>query len=116
VNRSGFTDDLAIALADTAAETGTSRMLYVQLTSAWRPAWGLRSNPGRLGTKVTVTGTLTAYFSHAGLKSPTAITGGTPGPTPTTTTPTATPTTSPTTGGPYDGTYYAAAVGSRALR
>jgi endonuclease I len=106
VNRSGFTGDLAIALADTASETGTSRMLYVQLTTQWRSAWGLKTNPGKLGTKVTVTGQLTAYFAHAGLKSPTAITGGTPVPDPTTTTPPPTSTTS----SPTD-TYYASALG-----
>ena len=106
VNRSGFTGDLAIALADTASETGTSRMLYVQLTTQWRSAWGLKTNPAKLGTKVTVTGQLTAYFSHPGQKSPTAITGGTPVPDPTTTTPPPTSTTS----SPTD-TYYASALG-----
>jgi endonuclease I len=106
VNRSNFTGDLAIALADSASETGTSKMLYVQLTTQWRSTWGLKTNPGRLGTKVTVTGQLTAYFAHAGLKSPTAITGGTPDPDPTTTTPPPTSTTS----APTD-TYYAPALG-----
>ena len=106
VNRSNFTGDLAIALADSASETGTTKMLYVQLTTQWRSGWGLRSNPSKLGTKVTVTGTLTAYFSHAGQKSPTAITGGTPDPDPTTTTPPPTSTTS----SPTD-TYYASAIG-----
>jgi endonuclease I len=105
VNRSNFTGDLAIALADSASETGTSKMLYVQLTTQWRSAWGLQTNPSKLGTKVTVTGTLTAYFSHAGQKSPTAITGGTPDPDPTTTPP---PTS--TTSAPTD-TYYAGALG-----
>jgi endonuclease I len=102
VNRSGFTDDLAIALADTAGETSTSRMIYVQLTSQWRSAWGLRTNPANLGRQVDVTGTLTAYFAHAGLKSPTAISavGSTTSPSPT-----------GTATGPYDGTYYADAVG-----
>ena len=109
VNRSGFTNDYAIALADSASETSTSRMLYVQLTSQWRSAWGLKSNPGNLGRQVDVTGTLTAYFSHPGLKSPTVIAaaGSTPSPTTTTTTPT--PTSTPT--GPYDSTYYAPAIG-----
>jgi endonuclease I len=109
VNRSGFTNDYAIALADSASETSTSRMLYVQLTSQWRSAWGLKSNPGNLGRQVDVTGTLTAYFSHPGLKSPTAVTaagGSTPPTTTTTTTPTPTG-----TGGPYDDTYYAPAIG-----
>ena len=106
VNRSGFTGDLAIALADTASETGTSRMLYVQLTTQWRSAWGLKTNPSKLGTKVTVTGQLTAYFAHPGQKSPTAITAGAPDPDPTTTTPPPTSTTS----SPTD-TYYASALG-----
>jgi endonuclease I len=119
VNRSGFTDDLAIALADTAGETGTSKMVYVQLTSQWRSTWGLRTHPANMGRQVDVTGTLTAYFSHAGLKSPTAISAvaSTPNPTTTTTSPTSTTTStttspSPTgTTGPYDGTYYANAIG-----
>lgn len=109
VNRSGFSGDLAIALADTAGETSTSKMVYVQLTSQWRSVWGLRTNPTNLGKQVDVTGTLTAYFSHAGLKSPTAIgaVGSTPGPTTTTTSPSPTGTAT----GPYDSTYYAGAVG-----
>ena len=109
VNRSGFTGDLAIALADTAGETSTSKMVYVQLTSQWRSVWGLRTNPANLGKQVDVTGTLTAYFSHAGLKSPTAIgaVGSTPNPTTSTTSPSPTGTAT----GPYDSTYYANAVG-----
>jgi hypothetical protein len=55
VNRTNFTGDLAIALADSASETGMSKMLYVQLTTQWRSAWGLQTNPSKLGTKVTVT-------------------------------------------------------------
>ena len=84
VNTSSFSADYALALADTAGETSTSKMLYVQLTSEWRAAFGLRSNPSLMGQQLTVTGTLTAYFSHAGLKSPTAIstTGSTPTPRP----------------------------------
>jgi endonuclease I len=103
VNTSAFSADYALALADTAGETSTSKMLYVQLTSEWRAAFGLRSNPALMGQRLTVTGTLTAYFSHAGLKAPTAIStaGGTPTPTPTGT----------STTGPYDSTYYAGAVG-----
>jgi endonuclease I len=108
VNRSGFSADYAIALADTAGETSTAKMLYVQLTTQWRAAWGLKSHPANLGRQVDVTGQLTAYFSHPGLKSPTAISasGGT---TPPTTTTTTSPTPTPT--GPYDSTYYASAVG-----
>lgn len=110
VNRSGFSGDLAIALADTAAQTDTTKMVYVQLTSQWRSSWGLKTNPSLLGKLVDVTGPLTAYFSHAGLKSPTAITtvGSTPTPTGTAT-PTPTPTPTSTGGGTDD--YYAGAIG-----
>ncbi len=41
VIRSGFTADTAIAIADTSAETSTSRMLYVQVTTAYRSTSGL---------------------------------------------------------------------------
>ncbi|WP_233624851.1 endonuclease [Actinoplanes sp. ATCC 53533] len=102
---SGFTGDTALAIADSSSETDTADMLYVQITSAYRSSFGLRSNPGLIGDALTVTGTLTAYFTHAGLKSPSAMTlgGSTPTPTPTgTATPTPTGSTS---------AYYAAAAG-----
>lgn len=110
VIRSGFTADTAIAIADSASESSTSRMLYVQVTTEYRSAFGLLSNPSLLGRSVTVTGTLTAYFAHGGLKSPTAmsLTGSTPTPTPTQS-PTPSPTGTP--GGDYDSTYYVNAVG-----
>ena len=77
VIRSGFTADTALALADSSTQTSTSAMLYVQITSAFRSQYGLQSNPGLFGTKITVTGTLTPYFTpHAGLKDPTAFSGG----------------------------------------
>ncbi|MFI9639400.1 endonuclease [Micromonospora sp. NPDC051925] len=107
---SGYTADTAIALADAATETSTGRMLYVQITAEYRSAFGLLTNPSLRGRQVTATGTLTAYFSHGGLKSPTAMSlggGGTPTPT-ATTSPTPAPTGST---GPYDSTYYASAVG-----
>ncbi|KGN34090.1 ribonuclease [Knoellia sinensis KCTC 19936] len=109
VNRSNFSADYAIALADSASTTDTTKMVYVQLTTQWRNAWGLRTNPSLLGKRVDVTGQLTAYFSHAGLKSPTAIAsvGATPTPTPTGT---STPTPTPTSSNPTD-TYYAGALG-----
>ncbi|MFI7650942.1 endonuclease [Micromonospora sp. NPDC049460] len=119
VLRSGFTSDTAIAIADTAAETSPSRMLYVQVTAAYRSTFGLLTNPGLRGQPVTATGTLTAYFSHGGLKNPTAMTlgggGGTPSPTQSPTPgPTQSPTPGPTPtspGGGYDSTYYASAIG-----
>ena len=103
VNRTSFTADDAIALADTAGETNTAKMLYVQLTTQWRSGFGLKTNPSLMGQQVSATGSLTAYFSHPGLKSPTAMSGAGSTPPPT---PTGTSTTSP-----YDSTYYASAVG-----
>jgi endonuclease I len=85
---SSFPDDYALALADSPGETSTARMIYVQIPSAFRSGYGLRSNPGRMGQVLDVTGTLTAYFSHAGLKDGTAFAvvgsgGGDDGGTPT---------------------------------
>jgi endonuclease I len=107
---SGFATDHALALADDPAETDTGDMLYVQITSVFRPDWGLAGNPGLLGTELHVTGILTSYFSHGGLKSPTAFTpaGGTEPD------PEADPGGDGSGGGgddSYDGTYYADAAG-----
>jgi endonuclease I len=66
---SGFPNDYALALADTPGETGTARMLYVQIPTAFRSGFGLASNPGLLGRQLDVTGSLTAYFNHAGLRN-----------------------------------------------
>lgn len=103
VVRSGFPSDYAIAIADSASQTSTSAMLYVQVPSALRSQWGLKSNPSLMGKQVDVTGALAAYFSHPGMTGTSAIAlaGGT--------TPTDPP---PTSGsGPYDSTYYAPAIG-----
>ena len=91
VVRSGFPNDYAIALADAPGETDTADMLYVQVSSAYRSAWGLRTNPDLLGDRIDVSGSLGPYFSHPGLTSPTgfAVAGGTtPDPEPTNPTPT----------------------------
>jgi endonuclease I len=97
---SGFPSDFALALADTAGVTDTTKMLYVQIPSAFRSAWGLRTNPGLMGRRIDVTGTLAAYFSRPGLTSSTAFAfadgGGDP---------------DPGGGGPHDDTYYADAIG-----
>ncbi|CCH34632.1 Extracellular ribonuclease [Saccharothrix espanaensis DSM 44229] len=106
VVRSNFPSDYALALADAPGQTDTAQMVYVQITSAFRAAWGLRTNPGLLGTRIDVTGPLSAYFAHPGLTSPTAFAPA--GTTPTTTVPTTT--TAPTTGAPGDD-YYRDAVG-----
>jgi endonuclease I len=110
VIRQDYTADTALALADSPSQTSTSSMLYVQIPSAFRDSYGLQSNPSLLGTQLDVTGALTAYFSHAGLKSVTAFAavGATPTPT-TSTSPTPTPT-GTGSGGATDA-YYSAALG-----
>ncbi|MFJ5988834.1 endonuclease [Lentzea sp. NPDC092896] len=96
VIRSGYPNDYALALADSASTTSTSNMVYVQIPSAFRASWGMRSNPSLLGKQIDVTGSLSAYFSHAGLTSSTAFAfAGTTPPTSTTTPPTTTTTSGP---------------------
>jgi endonuclease I len=95
---SDYPNDYALAIADTAGETSTSRMLYVQIPSAFRAQWGLRTNPSLRGKQIDVTGALTAYFSHPGMTGTTAFAlaaGSGGGATP----------------GPWDSTYYASALG-----
>ena len=70
---SNFPNDYAIALADSAAETNTANMIYVQVPTANRSAFGLQTNPGLKGSIIKVTGYLTAYFSHTGVKNATAM-------------------------------------------
>jgi len=62
-----FPSDFAVALAESAGETDTDAMLYVQVPADFRAEWGLASSPATLGARVAVTGSLSAYFSHAGL-------------------------------------------------
>ena len=89
VVRSGFTNDYALAIADSATQTSTSQMLYVQIPTAFRSQWGLRANPGLMGKQIDVTGSLAAYFSHPGMTGATAFTiaGGTTEPPPAGTSP-----------------------------
>ncbi|XVV02803.1 endonuclease [Actinosynnema sp. CA-248983] len=102
VVRSNFPNDYALALADTASQTSTSQMIYVQVPSAFRSAWGLRTNPSLLGKRIDVTGALSAYFAHPGLTAATAFAfAGT----------TTTPTTTSTTSAPPTDDYYRDAAG-----
>lgn len=84
VVRSNFPNDYALALADSPGTTATGSMLYVQIPSAFRASFGLKTNPSLLGKQIDVTGTLSAYFSHPGLTSGTAFSmvGSTPDPEP----------------------------------
>lgn len=69
VVKSNFPDDYALALADNSSETNTSNMLFVQIPSQFRSQFGLKTNPDLMGKKIRVTGQLTAYYSHPGLKN-----------------------------------------------
>ncbi|MEN3777364.1 endonuclease [Priestia megaterium] len=84
---SNYPNDYALALAASSNETNTDKMVYVQIPSNLRSTFGLQSHSELRGKSLTVTGTLTPYFSHPGIKSVTSIsteTGGTdPAPDPT---------------------------------
>src|SRR5699024_2783300 len=62
--------DTNVALADEADETNLDNMLFVQVSSEFREKFGMASNPNILGEEILVTGSMEAYFSHYGLKSP----------------------------------------------
>lgn len=70
---SNYSDDYALAIADVSTETNTEKMLYIQIPSQFRPQFGLKSNPELMGGKIKVSGNLTAYFSHPGLKNTTQM-------------------------------------------
>jgi predicted extracellular nuclease len=71
-----FTVASNLAIADSANETDPSKIMPVQLPSgsAVRADLNLIDHPDNLGKKVQITGTLEAYFTAPGLKSPTAYT------------------------------------------
>lgn len=82
-----FTSATNIGLADTPDETSPSKILPVQLPSgSIRTALNLKDNANLFKGEVTITGSLEAYFSVPGLKSPTAYSiiadGETPPPPP----------------------------------
>lgn len=93
-----FPNDYALAIADNANETNTANMIYVQIPTSFRSSYGLKSNPSLMGKSVKITGALSAYFSHPGLKNSTAfeVVGGSPAD------PEPTPTPNPSTGAYYD--------------
>lgn len=67
-------DDNNFAIASSANETDISKMVYVQLTTPYRSELGLKTNPGNIGKRVNISGSLEKYFgNHAGLKSPTSM-------------------------------------------
>jgi len=70
---SNYVSDYAVAIADTVTESDTSKMIYVQIPSSYRATFGLQTNPSLIASQIKVTGYLTAYFSHSGVKNVTAI-------------------------------------------
>ena len=82
-----FTANTNLGLADSPDETDPSKIIPVQLPSgSIRTALNLVDNPNLYKAEVTITGSLEAYFSVPGLKSPTSYSiiaeGETPPPTP----------------------------------
>lgn len=73
VSRDNFRDDNNFAIADNPDETDINKMAFVQLTSGYRTEFGLETNPDNLGQKIQITGKAEAYFSHFGIKNPSAI-------------------------------------------
>ncbi|WP_458354021.1 endonuclease [Peribacillus frigoritolerans] len=79
---SSYPNDYAIALAGSSSETNIANMVYVQIPSSFRSEFGLKTNPALKGKKVTVTGTLSSYFTHPGLKDVSAMSSGNDSPEP----------------------------------
>ncbi|MBG9588227.1 DUF6359 domain-containing protein [Cytobacillus firmus] len=70
-----FSVNTNLAIADSPSETDPSKILPVQLpNNSIRTELNLKDNPDHLGKKVQITGSLEAYFTVPGLKSPTAYT------------------------------------------
>jgi len=69
-----FSSRTNIAIADEAGETDPAKIMPVQLPEELRPGINIADHPENLGKKVQVTGSLEAYFTVPGLKSPSSIT------------------------------------------
>nr|WP_254660931.1 5'-nucleotidase C-terminal domain-containing protein [Bacillus sp. FJAT-27225] len=69
-----FDGDTNIAIADSPTERDPAKILPVQLPSGdFRTKFNVKTNEGNIGKEILVTGTLAAYFSVPGLRSPTAM-------------------------------------------
>ncbi|WP_052737605.1 5'-nucleotidase C-terminal domain-containing protein [Bacillus sp. SA1-12] len=68
-----FTNDFNFAIADSPNEKDGEKIMPVQLPSSFRSTFGLAANPGIIGKKVRIAGSLNEYFVKPGIKSPTAI-------------------------------------------
>ncbi|QDI90421.1 hypothetical protein EPH95_03850 [Salicibibacter halophilus] len=65
-----FSNDYNFALADSSSETDSDSILPVQITADFRSGYGLQTNPGLIGEKIQVTGSLEAYFGGPGMQDP----------------------------------------------
>ncbi|MFJ7829579.1 endonuclease [Peribacillus sp. NPDC097284] len=75
VQKAPFTVNTNIGIADSPDETDSKKIMPIQLPSGnIRTALNLVDHPELLKKQVTITGSLEAYFSVPGLKSPTAYT------------------------------------------
>ncbi|MGF2615873.1 ribonuclease [Rossellomorea vietnamensis] len=68
-----FTNDYALAIADSKEENDIGKMIFVQITDNYRDSYGLQSNPLLMGKKIIVTGQRESHFAHPGIKSISSI-------------------------------------------
>ncbi|BCB04327.1 endonuclease [Bacillus sp. KH172YL63] len=73
-----FSADYSIAIADHPKEHDPQHMLYVQIPADFRYRFGLKSSPERLGEKISISGNLTDYYAHPGMKGLTDMSSSTP--------------------------------------
>ncbi|MCA1320499.1 5'-nucleotidase C-terminal domain-containing protein [Bacillus tianshenii] len=66
-----FNGDTNMAIADSPDETDPSKIMPVQLPTAFRSKFGLGTNPGNDGKEIVITASIEDYFKVKGLKSPT---------------------------------------------
>lgn len=71
--QSPFSNDYNFLIADDLDERSSAKLIDVQIPSGFRAQFGLQSNPGLIGQRVNVSGTLAAYNHFSGLKSVSAI-------------------------------------------
>jgi endonuclease I len=69
VAREDFSNDYAMALADSRDENNLDKMIFIQIPSQFREEFGLQSNPSLSKKQIIVTGKREQYFAHAGIKS-----------------------------------------------
>ncbi|AZK45077.1 DUF6359 domain-containing protein [Paenibacillus lentus] len=71
--QSPFSNDYNFLIADDPVEQNSAKLIDVQIPSGFRAQFGLQSNPGLIGERVNVAGTLAAYNNFSGLKGVSTI-------------------------------------------